>query len=345
VNSVNLQAYVESYLEPAVRNANIMYVNKHVSERMWKIFFSDIIKAYLSKRTAVRRKDGTWTDFQPHVSESGTVYKIESIAEWTVRFWDWPRLARATKDFVNQQFQNGLEDCRLIFGCVQVVAESEFTDSGVAGASHPLACVLLVFPAAGEKRRLRLAGADYSLKQVLPTAPLTGADFFVAEETDSKVLRIRSGTARMTLRNSLPVLTRSAKDADTLFFMDKVSVAMGQFRVSLRLLRSVLVPKKAAAGTLDLAFVPLSLTRFVGSGEISPKGFRVLLSPASKGLAQSHPPPSWESPHRAAARSCSRWAPTTPPASGSCPTSRTSSSWSRPRSSPASGCCPPTAGR
>jgi hypothetical protein len=59
VNSVNLQAYVESYLEPAVRNANIMYVNKFVSERMWKIFFSDIIKAYLSKRTAVRRKDGT----------------------------------------------------------------------------------------------------------------------------------------------------------------------------------------------------------------------------------------------------------------------------------------------
>ena len=270
---LNAAAYAAGYVGKARGNVNRLHMSQEVAKKFWSVFFCDIARAYLSKTRPLG------TEMVPHVSELGTVYDVESIAEYTIAFWsDFPKMMKDTRKFFSDMFQQTLSGCAGIFGWTKK-ASNELDDAGFAGAVHPTSYLLLVKEEDGKVGRLRLA-PDGSVTRAYDTAeiedpatkakrqvpdPVRRSDHFILKELESNVFMLLSydGLRRAWVSGTSKHQLKFSKNTN------KMSEASARFQASLvgvdralgkRIELSVL---KRPGYKLEVWLRPLSLIRWL----------------------------------------------------------------------------------
>ena len=259
---LNAWVYSADYVHRARENVNRLYFNKEVAMRFWGVYFNDIVQAYLMKW----RPKGT--PVRPHVSELGTVYRGESILEYTIAFWDFPLLMKNTKKYFKELFMKSMEPCRALFGWTRKATDAEFAEAGYTGAIHPSTYVLIAEVDGGLKKRMRLAGdGSVTFEEATGQAasPLRRSDHFIVKEIDSNVFIILSydglqrafvsGLTRPEVKFTKNTNRVSEESARFRGWLEAVDPEMGR-NLSLTLTRSPLF-------NLKVWMRPLSLIRWL----------------------------------------------------------------------------------
>jgi hypothetical protein len=159
VNAVNCAVYVQGkwkldsdgnrmyskgYLDDAKMKHNARYTNPIAAENFYATYFKDLYEAYWNKDTyegGIPRLRCT-DCFKPHVSPLGTVYDIESLKEYTIRFWQsrggiGKSLIDNYKRSVTSSLRNTLKDCEMSSSVSRKLLGSEFDGRGYYGGYGP----------------------------------------------------------------------------------------------------------------------------------------------------------------------------------------------------------------
>jgi hypothetical protein len=268
---LNAAAYAERYVEAARGNINRLHMSKEVAKKFWSVFFCDITRAYISKT----RPRGS--EMVPHVSELGTVYDVESIAEYTVEFWtNFPKMMRDMRSLFSKLFQQSMASCSGLFGWTKK-ATLELDDAGFAGSVHPTSFVLITSKD-GKFSRLRL-GADGGIAYATDTTeiesptgakltvpdPVRRSDHFILKELESNVFMLLSydGLRRAWVSGVSKHQLKFTKNSS------KISEGSARFQASLLGIDRVrgkqirLTVLKRPGFELDVWLRPLSLIRWL----------------------------------------------------------------------------------
>lgn len=158
VNAINCAVYVQGkwetdrngrrvyttggYLDDAKRKFNTRYTNPLSAENFYSTYFNDLFQAHWNKDTynsGIPRADCK-DCFKPHVSPLGTVYNIESLKEFTIRFWQsrggiGKSLIGAYRKGVKKALRNTLLDCEFSAAFVRKMMGAEFDGKGYYGGT------------------------------------------------------------------------------------------------------------------------------------------------------------------------------------------------------------------
>lgn len=117
INAVNASVYVESYIDDAKSMLNTTHTNDTIKKLYYGILFKDIFEAHVSKYTYDGIPDRNATDkYEKHISAMGDVYDIESLAEYSVRYWQGigkvgHKMVENTRERIDTSLSSTLEDC------------------------------------------------------------------------------------------------------------------------------------------------------------------------------------------------------------------------------------------
>ena len=92
LRGLNLLSYVENYVDEARRCASTERSNTAEARIFWRVFFHDILTAYIVKNTR-----------KPHVGALGHRYDTESVVEYTRRFWNLKQQLKAFTAWTDRQ--------------------------------------------------------------------------------------------------------------------------------------------------------------------------------------------------------------------------------------------------
>lgn len=159
-NAVKCAVYVETYLDDAKMKWNVRYTNPLAAEHFYKTYFNDIVQAYWLKYKykSVPRRDCT-DCFEPYLSPLGNIYNVESVAEYSVRYWQsskegliGQKLVDETKRKLSTSLRNSLRSCEFSAAFVRKILGEEFDGKGFYGGmnnrvwvykmSHPLSTLV-----------------------------------------------------------------------------------------------------------------------------------------------------------------------------------------------------------
>ena len=121
LNALNAASYAAGYMRPAKLALNRTYVSPSKNKSFWCAFFADITAAYITKNTR-----------QPRQSELGAVYDVESLIEYTLRFWNVKYLTKRLKDLVGGHLASAMGECSRSYKFARTVAHGEFAGTAAA---------------------------------------------------------------------------------------------------------------------------------------------------------------------------------------------------------------------
>jgi hypothetical protein len=136
-NAVKCAVYVETYLDDAKMKWNVRYTNPLAAENFYKTYFNDILQAYWLKykyKTVPRRDCSDC--FEPHQSPLGSIFNVESVAEYSVRYWQLANMLRDTKKKLSSALRNSLQSCEFSAGFVRKILGEEFDGKGFYGGMN-----------------------------------------------------------------------------------------------------------------------------------------------------------------------------------------------------------------
>eukprot|EP00873_Tetraselmis_striata_P033901 jgi/Tetstr1/454165/TSEL_041084.t1 len=128
------------YLEDAKQKFNTRYVNPLAAENFYATYFNDLFIAHWAKDTydgGVPRADCK-DCFKPHISPLGTVYNIESLREFTIRYWRsrngvGESMFTSYKKSVRNALRGALLTCEFSAAFVRKLMGEEFDERGYYG--------------------------------------------------------------------------------------------------------------------------------------------------------------------------------------------------------------------
>lgn len=142
VNAVKCGVYAESYMDDAKAKWNVRYTNPLAAEHFYKTYFSDIATAYWSKNDYETLPSRDCDDcFKPYLSDLGNIYNVESVSEYTRRFWQSKdsgigrELVLHTKRMLSSALRGSLVSCEFSTGFVRKILGEEFDGNGYYGGT------------------------------------------------------------------------------------------------------------------------------------------------------------------------------------------------------------------
>lgn len=92
VNLLRTIVYTGTFIHEAKRNSNIYHINRQLLDVdvFYKTVRNDLSCSYIHKHT-----------FEPHESETGATYNVQSAKELCTSYWDFEKLANGLKDGVS----------------------------------------------------------------------------------------------------------------------------------------------------------------------------------------------------------------------------------------------------
>lgn len=141
-NAVKCAVYIETYLDDAKMKWNVRYMNPLAADSFYKTYFSDIGKAYWTKYdyTSIPRRDCV-DCFKPYVSSLGNIYNVESVAEYSVRYWQSKgginkSIVANTRRKLSKALRSSLLSCEFSVAFVRKILGEEFDGKGFYGGMN-----------------------------------------------------------------------------------------------------------------------------------------------------------------------------------------------------------------